>query len=242
MTTPTGQIRTPGSRTDADVLEVIEDRLGRGRTPRQIYGELTANPRFAGRVPSIKTMWRKAKTFHPPTAEERWSLREADPEEAAVVLPVFAAMAKRDRVWQCKFITKEQAQILVRVNAAAPDLDPWVAFKVAEEYRVRQSRGESTVGLELGLTLAPWRDEASAGEFRRLLDVGFLTPELSRDARFVERESKEARRFDPIMDAINRREERAIEAAEDYWGSLTEEEEEAEMEQQHEAAVDLGLE
>src|SRR5450759_1413813 len=107
--------------------------------------------------------------------------KEADPEEAAVVLPVFAAMAKRDRVWRCQFVTKEEAQILVRITAAAPDLDPWVAYQVAEGYVSRRRRGLQTLGLELGLAFATWRGEASAAEFRRVLDARFIGPDLSQD-------------------------------------------------------------
>jgi len=243
MTTTGGQIRTPGSRTDADVLDAIEDRLGRGRTPRQIYGELSANPHFAGRVPSVKTIGRKAKTFRPPNPEERWSLAEADPEEVAVVLPVFAAMAKRDRVWRCQFVTKEQAQVLVRITAAAPDLDPWVAYQVAEGFVSRRHRGLQTLGLELGLAFATWRGEASAAEFRRVLDAGFIGPDLRTDARLLELESKAAM-VDPIRDAIDRRADRAadagLDAADDYWAGLTDEEQEAATEEQQEA-LDLGL-
>jgi hypothetical protein len=226
MATTGGQIRTPASRTDADVLEAIEDRLGRGRSPRQIHGELTANPHFAGRVPSVKTIGRKAKTFHLPNPEERWSLAEADPEEVAVVLPVFAAMAKRDRVWECQFVTKEQAHILVRITAAAPDLDPSSAYQVAKDYLSRRRRGLQTLGLELVLAFATWRDEASAAEFRRVLDAGFIGPDLRMDARLLELESKTAI-VDPIADAISqRRAERAGEATNDYWAGLTDEEQE----------------
>lgn len=241
METRKGQSRTPGSRTDADVLEGIEDGLGKGRSPRQIHGELSHNPRFLGRVPSVRTISRKAKTFWPPGDEERWSLVEAEPDEAAAVLPVFAAMAKRDRVWQCRFVTREQAQVLVAMKAAAPDLDPWVAYKVAQEFQVRGHASRRTLGLELGLAFAPWRSDVSAAELRRVIDAGFLAPDLAWDARLVERESREAR-FDPIADAINRREERMVEAAEDYWADLTDEEQEAETELANEAAVQLGFE
>jgi len=226
-------------RTNTDTS--VTDR--RGRTgghrrpsrarpkPQADLRELTANPHFAGRVPSVKTIGRKAKTFRLPNPEERWSLAEADPEEAAVVLPVFAAMAKRDRVWRCQFVTKEEAQILVRITAAAPDLDPWVAYQVAEGYVSRRRRGLQTLGLELGLAFATWRGEASAAEFRRVLDAGFIGPDLSKDARLLELESKTAM-VDPIPDAIGRRAERAGEALLDAWADLTDEELDAPIEEQ----------
>ena len=240
MATQKGQIRTPGSRTDADVLDAIEDGLGKGRSPRQIKGELDHRPQFAGRVPSVRTISRKAKTFRPPGDEERWSLVGAESEEAAAVLPVFAAMAKRDRVCQCAFVTGEVAQVLVAIKAVASDLDPWVAFKVADEYVLRRRGGLRTLGLELGLALAPWRSEASAAELRRVLDAGFLAPDLAYGVRLVERESREAL-FDPITDAINRAEERAVEAAEDYWDGLSDEERDAEVQLVQEAALEVGL-
>lgn len=241
MATPKGQIRTPGSRTDADVLDAIEDGLGKGRSPRQIRGELEHRPEFAGRVPSVRTISRKAKTFRPPSAAERWSFVEAEPQEAAAVLPVFAAMAKRDRAWQCQFVTGEQARVLVAIRAAAPDLDPWVAYKLAQEFQAREHASRSTLGLELGLAFAPWRSDASATELRRVIEAGFVDPDAAWAARLVESESREAR-FDPITDALNRREERMVEAAESYWGGLTEEEQEAEIKEMHDAAVEMDLE
>jgi hypothetical protein len=166
---------------------------------------------------------------------------EAEPDEVAAVLPVFAAMAKRDRVWQCAFVTRDLAQVLVAIKAAAPDLDPWVAYKVAQEFEMREHKSRGTLGLELGLAFAPWRSKVSATELRRVLDAGFLAPDLAYDARLVERESKEAL-LDPIADTIYRQKERAIEAAQEYWAGLTDEEQEAETEAAHEAAVELGFE
>ncbi len=196
-----GQIKTPGSRTDADVLSEIEDRLGRGRSPRQIHGELSADQRFVGRVPSIKTIWRKAKTFRPPSPEERWSLVSADPEEVAVVLPVFAAMAKRDKVWQCAYVTKAAAHVLVRITAAVPDLDPWAAYRIAERYQEWEELGNSTLGLEIGLGFAPWRSEDAADQLQRMIDAGLMGKDLTIDIRFVAEES-EAAKIDPVRDAI----------------------------------------
>ena len=140
-------------------------------------------------------------------------------------------MAKRDRVWRCQFVTKEEAQILVRITAAAPDLDPWVAYQVAEGYVSRRRRGLQTLGLELGLAFATWRGEASAAEFRRVLDAGFIGPDLSQDARLLELESRTAM-VDPIPDAIGRRAERAGEALLDAWADLTDEELDAPIEEQ----------
>ncbi|MGD0019823.1 MAG: hypothetical protein ABSD62_11255 [Candidatus Limnocylindrales bacterium] len=223
------------------MLEAIDDGLGRGQSPRQVHGALIHMARFDGRVPSLRTISRRAKERRPPAAGERWSLAEAEPDEAAAVLPVFAALAKRDRVWECGFVTKEHAQVLVLIRAAAPDLDPWVAYKVADEYVLRRRGGLRTLGLELGLALAPWRSEASAAELRRVLEAGFLGPDLSADIRQLERDSKDALR-DPIADAVNRREERLdYDAAEDYWAGLTAEEREAEVQHQQEAAIELGL-
>lgn len=235
-----GQIGTHGSRTDGDVLDAIDDGLGRGRSARQVHGELNANQRFAGRVPSLKTISRRAKEFRPPSPEERWSLAEADPEEVAVVLPVFAAMAKMDKVWKCRFVTKEQAQMLLRIKAAAPDLDPWVSYEVVEWLALRRGRGLETLGLELGLALAPWRSELSAAEFRRVLEAGFLDKGLSADARLVEHEST----LDPLVESISRQEERAYAAelgGEDQVEILTEAERGDRYEQMLRALRDGGL-
>ena len=214
MQSEPGQIRSPGSRTDADVLSEIEDRLGRGRSPRQIHGELSADQRFVGRVPSIKTIWRKAKTFRPPAPDERWSLVTADPEEVAVVLPVFVAMAKRDKVWQCAWVTKAQVHVLVRIAAAAPDLEPWAAYQIAERYVEWEELGNATLGLELGLGLAPWRSEEAADLLQHMLDAGLIGKDLTMDVRFVADESHNAM-FDPVRDAIRLHELRFADLGDD---------------------------
>jgi hypothetical protein len=196
------------------VLSEIEDRLGRGRSARQIHGELSADQRFVGRVPSIKTIWRKAKTFRPPAPDERWSLVTADPEEAAVVLPVFVAMAKRDKVWQCAYVTKAEAHVLVRIAAAAPDLEPWAAYRIAERYQEWEELGNSTLGLELGLALAPWRSEDAADQLHRMIDAGLMGKDLTIDIRFVADET-EAAKIDPVRDAIRLHELRFADLGDD---------------------------
>jgi len=242
METQRGQIRTPGSRTDADVLEAIDDGLGRGLSARQVHGALIHAERFKGRVPSLKTISRRAKERRPPTASERWSLAEAEPDEAVAVLPVFAALAKRDRVWECGFLTRDHAQMLVLMRAAAPDLDPWVAYRVADEYVLRRRGGLRTLGLELGLALAPWRSDEAAAELRRVVDAGFLGKDLSADVRQLERDSKDALR-DPIADALNRLEERRADydAAEEYWDGLSDEDREAQEQISQKATGEMAL-
>ena len=228
-----GQIKAPGSRTDGDVLEAIHDRLGRGRSPRQIYGELSADTRFGARTPSIKTIKRMADTFGPPSSEDRWSLEAADPEQVVAVWPVFAAFAKRDKVWQCAYVTKAVAHVLVRLFAGAPDLDPYVAYLVAAAFVARQRDGRPTLGLELGLAFAPWRDEAAANALARVRAAGFVDTELDRDVGFVEHQSRLAQ-VDPIAEAeairIEAVEESMRDAAEGWWASLSPEEQQAEVE------------
>jgi hypothetical protein len=242
METRKAQIRTPGSRTDADVLEAIDDGLGRGGSPRQVHGALIHVERFKGRVPSLKTITRRAKQRRPPAAEERWSLAEAGPDEAAAVLPVFAALARRDQVWKCSFITRDHAQMLVLIRAVAPDLDPWVAYMVADEYLLRRRGGEPTLGFELGLALSPWRSEEAAAGLQRVIDAGFLSRTVRADIRQLTVGISEARR-DPIADALDRLEERRTghEAVEDYWSDLSDEEQDAVLSVVEEGARELGL-
>lgn len=225
METQKGQIKAPGSRTDADILEVIEDRLGRGRTPRQISGEMEADPRFKGRVvPSIKTISRMAKVRRPPDPEERWSLIDAAPEEVPVVLALFAAMARHDKAWRWEYVTKENAHVLVRIQAAAPDLDPWVAYSLAERYLSHRARGLPTFGLDLGLAFSLWRGESWAAEFRRVVDAGWLGDDLRWNARLPEVDKEPADWFGNV---IGRDIDAWIDVAGVYWAGLTDEERDA---------------
>lgn len=66
------------------------------------------------------------------------------------------------------------ARFLVSIHAAAPDLDPLMAFDLAQKFSYWAIQGASSLGVEIGLAFAPWRGDDWALEFRRVVDAGFL--------------------------------------------------------------------
>ncbi|MFN2484265.1 MAG: hypothetical protein ABR509_04925 [Candidatus Limnocylindria bacterium] len=50
-------------------------------------------------------------------------------------------------------LSRDEAEWVVRVRRARPDLHPWLAYKYATRYRARDDRGESTEGLDIQLAV-----------------------------------------------------------------------------------------
>jgi hypothetical protein len=168
-----------GSRTDADVLAVVEARLRDGRSARQIHGELAADDSYKARSPSLRTVQRYAKQYVPPDPNEYWRLEDADPEEAAAFVPVLAELAMRGAGMRRR-LTRTEARMIVRVRVVAPDLHPMAAFWVADRHLAAQQFGHDTGATALFLSFAPWRSAERRAAMVRTVDAGFL-PQPVRD-------------------------------------------------------------
>ncbi len=212
------QIAPPSSRTDADVLEAIEDGWRQGRSARQIHGALEADSGFRGRVPSLRTVQRITKALVPPDPSERWSLTESDPDEVAVVVPILAELAMRDRLRELEWLTKREARLLVSIHAAASDCPALLAYEVMRSaLRFEPLSGkwrvpsESRTGVDLFLAFGPWRGEEQMQRLRRTLDAGFIRglTALEIEVCLLKMDEALADTDDPIGSAI-RGKERAI--------------------------------
>ena len=180
------QIASPGSRTDADVLAFIEDRLGEGRSARQIHGELTADGRFTGRYPSLRTVQRYAKQYIPPEPSEYWRLEAADPAEAAAFIPVLAELAMRGAGMR-RQLTRSEVRMIACVRVVAPDLHPRAAFWVADRHLAALKYGHDTSATALFLSFAPWRSAERRAAMIRTIEAGFLRQPVCDHLRDLER-------------------------------------------------------
>jgi hypothetical protein len=155
------KLRKGGSRIDGDIADQIM-RLARDNwTPAQIYRELERlqreEGRFKGRaLPVLRTVERYVAKILPPEAGARWSMADADPEDAALVLPVLGEAILQSKGHWRRFGV-ELARWIIKVRRAAPDIPPLWALYVAEAYRANEQLDEALESLDQMLALAPWR-------------------------------------------------------------------------------------
>jgi hypothetical protein len=109
---------------------------------------------FGAHVPNIRTLRDRVQRLLPDDGTGPWSLPVATEDEARNVMPVLASIASRGE-GQVPQLTRRQAELVSRVRAAAPDLDPWLAYRLALAY---WRRGEKeTEDLDVLLAFQPWR-------------------------------------------------------------------------------------
>jgi hypothetical protein len=109
---------------------------------------------FGAHVPNIRTLRDRVQRLLVDDDTGPWSLPVATEDEARNVMPVLASIASRGE-GQVPQLTRRQAELVSRVRAAAPDLDPWLAYRLALAYWRRGE--EESEDLDLLLAFRPWR-------------------------------------------------------------------------------------
>jgi hypothetical protein len=88
-----------------------------------------------------------------------WRLSQADPDEAALVLPVLGEVLKLTN-WQERSLTNAEAEWIVRLRRAVPDLELVDVIRYARQY---VARGDGTTDdLDRALASGAWRSLAAA--------------------------------------------------------------------------------
>lgn len=95
-----------------------------------------------------------------------WTLRDADPASAGLVMPVLQAVieqtgGRRQRV------TSAQASWIAKLLQAAPDLTPWSAYVLASFYANHERLSQPTEHLDTFVAFAPWRSAAHRDRYLR---------------------------------------------------------------------------
>lgn len=144
-------------RIDPDIMEAIEDMAAKGIGGAAITRALEKDGRFAGRVPSERTVQNVVRELSPPDPSESWSLADAaDGEEAAMVLPVLAAVI-RASAGKVSMVTRSEADWIVKLSRVAGDLPAWALYRLAGKYQRCQVSGRPTRALDILVAFAPWR-------------------------------------------------------------------------------------
>src|SRR4051794_1240718 len=129
-----------GRETTAEQERAIYQLVQEGFTARQIYHELGAKGLLSGdNDVSLKTVQRRVREFARLDPSGPWSMVEADPEEARLVLDVsaFVYSETEGRAW----ISKERAKWIVRVRVTCPTIPIVLINWVAREYQRLHSTG-----------------------------------------------------------------------------------------------------
>src|SRR5262249_49009895 len=111
---------------------------------------------YLGRVPDRRTVQRIVKASRPHDSSGPWVLRDADPEHARVVLETLAAVIQHTE-GRIVELTRAEAERVVFLHRAAPDLPPLNGWSLAQVYALREARADSVADLDHLLAFAPWR-------------------------------------------------------------------------------------
>ena len=150
-------------RIAGHVEQAIRELALRGFSTAQIATELER--RDENDVPDARTIRSiAAEVISDPS--DSWTLREADPESAELVMPVLRAVieqtdGRRERV------TVAQAAWIAKLRRAAPDLLPWSTYVLASFYTNHERLGQPTDHLDKLVAFAPWRGAAERDRYVR---------------------------------------------------------------------------
>lgn len=181
-------------RIDGDVQAAIDDLILKDWGATQIYNHLDRQEKFAGRVPTPRTIQRRVSELASRDSSGPWSLADAKDNEAALVLPVLAALIDGTEA-QRVYVTQAEAERIVRIRRAVPDLLPTLDLMLlARVYMLREQQGMSTTDLDSFLAFAPWRSEDARERYHQALKSGLIQPGpayLAITTRVIERAVRE---------------------------------------------------
>ena len=149
--------RTGRPRIDGDVeREIKRLALNDGWTAAQIHRELERRQELQGRVPVLRTVQRIVAPLVSRDPSRWWNLAEADPDDAALVLPVLSELMERTQ-GHLPRVTKDLAGWIARLARAAPDMPVAWSLEVAFTCWDLERREKSLDGITEMLAFAPWR-------------------------------------------------------------------------------------
>lgn len=150
---------------DPEILDLIQSlAIDADWSATQVHRKIEET--FPGRdIPSLRAVQAWVKKYRPPDPSGPWSLRDADGEMAALVLPALAAVITFSR--GNHLVTRAEAAMIARIRTACPDVplmpSPWGnAWYLARLYLARENSGDAASDLDALLAFAPWRDGGQA--------------------------------------------------------------------------------
>jgi len=156
--------RGVGKRLDTDVKEAIELLAAFGWKASKI-DRVLGGTSFADRMPDLRTIQRYVERAGQRSGpDEPWQRTEMAGNDALLVLDVLIVLMQHTRLPHG--ITRAQAQWLLWVRQAAPDLTPVDAWLLALLYLARErSSAPEYADLDAVLAFAPWRSEQARSAY-----------------------------------------------------------------------------
>ncbi|MCH8993429.1 MAG: hypothetical protein IH959_00470 [Chloroflexi bacterium] len=150
-----------GRKLTKSVRETIERWDDRGYSPPDIMAKLRGLE-VVGEIsqddmPSLRTVQRHVEK----DPAGPWRLQDADPDEAALVFPVLAAVMDETE-GRIVGLTLQEAGYIWRIRRIARDIAPFSVYRLAREYARRETTSAPTADLDLALGCATWRGEEEA--------------------------------------------------------------------------------
>lgn len=133
-----------------EVEKLVMEEFGAAQIHRQLESsDELREPRL-----SLRTVQRMVRELKPDDLSGRWSMAEADPEEAALVLDALAFLfdETEGRAW----LTKDRARWIARIRTACPTIGIEMALWAAWRYQRLHATGGDTRYLDLLLGARPW--------------------------------------------------------------------------------------
>ncbi|MBI2862917.1 MAG: hypothetical protein HYX89_08855 [Chloroflexi bacterium] len=126
-------------------------------------------------LPTQRTIERMVRAIKSGDKSPPWSLAEADPADAGLVLGVLAAIIIETE-GRRRHVSKDLAAWIVKIRCIAPDLEAFEVFRIAMEYQRRVQRDESTDHLDAYMAFAPWRGEKALELYLQVLEEDWIKP------------------------------------------------------------------
>lgn len=175
----------------------IEDRINdllleHGWSPSQVHEHLlvqksaaengSGDERFRGEaVPSLRTIQRMAKELSPPDPSGTWSLATDETGHPGLVLDVLSSVID-GYAGEITTITNKQAEWIVRIRLARPEMPLYQVFLFTRLYVLREAYGEPMRGLDAYLAYEPWRDEAAQLRYDSAVSNGWIPKARFKDS------------------------------------------------------------
>jgi hypothetical protein len=144
----------------------------KGDSGSQIHREMQVNGLLTDPHPNVtvrlvQSRLREMQGMTPPDESGAWSLPDADPEEARLVLDVVADVfqSTQGSIWPSKSHVAE----IARLRKAVPDIPPLWAHQVAQAYQLCAAQARDSRYLDFALGARPWESVERADWFARLL-------------------------------------------------------------------------
>lgn len=150
------------------IKEMAASELSAGAIHRRLELEASSGEADFGPadVPSRRTIHNIVAEHTPSDDTDPWALADAEADEAALILPVLAAIIEKTEERR-SHVTQAQAQWIVRIRRAAPDLNAWMVYHIAMNYMAFAEYGLPHNHLDAYLGFAPWRSQVNRWRYNK---------------------------------------------------------------------------